>query len=108
MAPRTWGNVVSPNHVPEEISDRQFFQQLAVLELITENEALEAVRTGVLPAALETFVQALPSGDQFSARMLLSGATTFRRSHAMTALFGQLQGMSSDDIDNVWRDAALL
>lgn len=108
MAPRTWGSVVSADFVPEEISDRQFFQQLVVLKLITQDEALAAVMTGALPAAMEDFIAALPAEQQFPARMLLSGATGFRRSHPLTAQFGALQNMSAGDIDTLWRNAFAL
>ena len=40
--------------VPDIISDRQFFQQLAILGLINEAEALAAVGPGTMPATLRT------------------------------------------------------
>lgn len=94
--------------VPDEISDRQFFQALAVAGLITKDEALAAVMTGAIPASLESFVDALAPSEEFSARMKLSGATTFRRSDELVAIIGALQGMTEDEIDNLWRAAAVL
>lgn len=92
--------------VPEEISDRQFFHALALLGMITEAEALAAVKTGDPPAAMDAFIAALPSEDQFGARMLLEGATTFRRSHPLTEAFGAGMAMGAAQIDNLWRMAA--
>lgn len=100
--------VEPPAPVPEEISDRQFFQQLAILGLVTQEEALAAVMTGTLPAAMENFIAALPEEERFPARMLLSGATGFRRSHPLTTEFGAMQGMDAADIDNLWRQASQL
>lgn len=98
----------APPPVPEEISDRQFFQQLANMELITRAEALAAVTTGTLPAALVEFVEQLPEEDQFAANMLLAGAGSFLRSNPLVETFGAMQGMTSDDIDQLWRDAFVL
>mgnify|MGYP001413910286 CR=1 FL=1 len=71
-----------------DISDRQFFQALALppFSIITTAEALAAVKTGELPAALQAIVDAIPDPTaRFNAEMLLSGATTFRATHPMVA-----------------------
>jgi hypothetical protein len=94
--------------VPHEISDRQFFQELAIMGLITQDEALAAVMTGTLPAAMVGFISAMPADQQFSARMALCGATVFMRSHPLTDAFGAAQGLTSDQIDDLWRAAAAL
>lgn len=97
-----------PPAVPQEISDRQFFQQLAVMGLITEDEAIAAVATGTLPAAMAAFIDQLPAEQQFAARMALQGATTFLRSNPLVETFGAMQGMTSAEIDVLWRAAAVL
>lgn len=93
---------------PEEISDRQFFQQLAVNKAITEQEALDAVKTGAIPAAIEAFVDTLPDEQKFAAQMLLSGATVFKRSHPMTAMLGAGLGMEDAEINAIWLAASQL
>lgn len=94
---------------PGTISDRQFFQGLALQSFITEAEALEAVKTGVLPAALETIVAGIADpAAQFAARMILSGATMFERDHPMVATIGAAQGMTDAQIDDFWRFCATL
>ena len=98
--------IVTP--VPTEISDRQFFQQMAIEGRITQAEALDAVGSGVIPAAMDTLVEQLPANQRFAARMLIRGATTFRRDHSVTELIGQLYGMSAEQIDTTWRAAAKL
>jgi hypothetical protein len=100
--------VAPPATVPNEISDRQFFQQLAVAGIINKADALAAVRTGTIPTALAAIVTAMPIEDQFGADMILSGATTFYRDHAMTAAIGAGYGMSSAQIDDFFRAAAQL
>lgn len=94
--------------VPDQISDRQFFQQLAIDGLITTDEALGAVMTGTLPAAMGAFISALPAEQQFGARMALCGATTFQRSHPLVDAFATMQGMTPEQIDELWRTAAAL
>lgn len=97
-----------PSPVPEEISDRQFFQQLAVLGMITEQEALAAVATGTIPAAMGALIDQMPSGQQFAAQMLISGATIFKRSHPMANMIGGLYGWTAQQSDDLWRAAAAL
>lgn len=100
--------VVPSNPVPGAISDRQFFQQLAVLGLISQVEALAAVKTGDIPVALQQIVDGLPPGQQFEATMIISGATTFRRGHPLTVAVGAAYGWTADQIDALFRAAAEL
>lgn len=93
---------------PSVISDRQFFQVLAQAGAITPEEALAAVKTGALPAAIEAAVGALPEAEQFSARMLLSGATVFERGHPMVAQLGAALGYDDAALDALWTAAAAL
>lgn len=98
--------VVEP--VPDTISDRQFFQQLAIAGVITQEEALVAVKTGDIPGALSGFVAALDDAARFNAEMLLSGATIFARAHPLTEAIGAAQGMTPAQVDDFFRAAAAL
>ncbi len=107
------GNVISAyfppaEPVPASISDRQFFHILAIDGLITEDEALTAVKTGDPPAAFEEFIASLPESQRFNARMLVEGATSFERRHPLTDAFGSMYGMTCEQIDDLWRRAATL
>lgn len=91
------------------ISDRQFFQQAAIDGIITQAEALAAVKTGEVPVVLQTIVDGIPDDtERFAAQMLLSGATTFNRNHPLTEAVGQSLGWSAQQIDNFFLSAALL
>lgn len=94
--------------VPQTISDRQFFQQLAIAKVISQEEALAAVKTGDIPSALSGFIAPLPDDQRFNAEMLLSGATIFARAHPLTAAIGAAQGMTPQQIDDFFRAAAAL
>ena len=94
--------------VPPKISDRQFFQQIAVEGKITEAEALAAVATGTIPQAMNGLIEQLPEDQQFPSKMLVAGATEFLRDHPVTQLIGQLYGYRAADIDRIWREASLL
>lgn len=96
----------SPLVVPREISDRQFFQGLALKGLISEEEAISAVSTGALPAAFETLIGQLSAADRFTARMLLSGATSFLRTNPLVDTLGAMLGMGPEEIDELWRFCA--
>lgn len=95
-------------YVPPVVSDRQFFQALALAGKITPAEALAAVKTGELPDAFIDALGSLPTGDAFGLEMLLSGATTFERAHPATAILAGKLGMSEEQTDRLWRDAAKL
>lgn len=97
-----------PPPVPASISDRQFFQQLAIVGLITQADALAAVRTGTVPTKLQSLLGALPTEGQFSAEMLLCGATVFERAHPLTVQLGHAQGMDDAQLDDFFRAAAAL
>lgn len=98
-----------PAYVPQSISDRQFAHVLALQGLISQDEALAWVKTGDVPAALQALVDEIPDPTiKFSAQMLLAGATVFERDHPMTAQLAAGLGMSSEQVDDLWRAAAAL
>jgi hypothetical protein len=97
-----------PPPLPSQISDRQFFQQLAIAGAISQAEALAAVKTGVIPASLQAVIDALPPDEKFNAEMLLSGATVFARAHPMTEALRAAMGWTSEQTDELWRTAAAL
>lgn len=95
--------------VPAVVSDRQFFQMLAISGAITKEEALAAVMTGAIPSALESIVAAIEDeNEEFAVRMLLSGATQFRRDHPLAASIAAARGMSDEQLDEFWTAAAAL
>lgn len=94
---------------PDAISDRQFFQALALNGVITMPEALAAVQTGTLPAALAAIVAAIPDATaRFNAEMLLSGATVFERKHPLTAQVAAAEGWTTEQVDDFFRFAGSL
>lgn len=98
-----------PLQVPSTISDRQFFQQAAILGIITQAEALDAVRTGTIPPVLQSIVDGIQdASEKFAATMLLAGATVFERNHPFTNAVGVALGWSSQQIDQFFIDAAKL
>ena len=99
----------SASYVPVAISRRQFFQMLAKQGIISKQEALDAIRIGAVPAAIQTMVDEIEDEDQrFNAEMLLSGAAEFQRSHPLAAQIGALQGMSIEQIDDFFIGAGEL
>jgi hypothetical protein len=93
--------------VVHPISNRQFYQALAMKGEITQDEALAAV-VGKIPARFEAVIEHLPADHQFAARMLLTGATTFEREHSLVENFAAALGWSSNDLDGLWKVAAAL
>lgn len=100
--------VESAPAVPISISDRQCFEQLAVQGIISQEDALAAVKIGAIPAALQQVIDGLPPGQQFGASMIVSGATIFQRHHPLTIAIGAASGWTADQIHAFFRAAAVL
>jgi len=90
-----------------DISDRQFFQQLCIDKIITEEEAL-ASNAAVIPSAILILIDNLPEEMKFPAKMLISGATVFERNHPMTETLGKMLGWSSEQLDEFFESASKL
>jgi hypothetical protein len=115
--PELWAEMLALGYAPDvysppiapvpDISDRQFFHCLAKKGLISQEEALNAVKHGDIPAAFEQYMSHF-GGAEFDARMLMAGAVTFERNHQLVNAFGSFLGLSQIDLDNLFRDAALL
>lgn len=97
-----------PPPPPQQISDRQFFQQLAIQGVITEDEALAAVQTGAIPASMMPAISALATDEQFAAKMAVSGDTVFVRGDPMTEAIRVLMGWTPAQTDALWVAAAAL
>lgn len=93
--------------VPSQISDRQFFHQLCIAGIITEADAL-AANAAVIPQPLLDIINAMPADQQFGAKMLVSGATIYERSHPMTIAIGMAYGWNDAEIDEFFVAAAVL
>jgi hypothetical protein len=104
----SWDVPDPAQEVPDIISDRQFFQALAMSGTITTDEALAAVKTGTLPAKMQTALDAMAPSDRFNAEMMLSGATQFQRSNPMTNSMMQVMGWDAKSTDDLWRYASTL
>lgn len=59
---------VNSRPTPQTISDRQFFQQLAVQGIITQDQAL-ASNAAVIPPPLLKIIDGMPADRQFAAKM---------------------------------------
>ncbi|WP_273794151.1 hypothetical protein [Brucella intermedia] len=94
---------------PDEISRRQFFQYLAVIGIISKDEALSAMQGGVIPAPLQAIIDQLPTeDDKFNARMFVVGAQNFNRLHWLTDVVRQAMQWTVEQRDEFWREAAKL
>ena len=87
---------------------RQFFQQLAIVGVISEAEAEAAVASGKVPAAMLALVDKLPQAERFGARMMLKGATVFERYSALIATLAALYRWDAAQTDSLFRKAAKL
>lgn len=90
--------------VPEEISRRQFYEGLALKEWITRAEALAAMQTGAIPAALQAIADAMTDEDaKFKVLLMFAGNNSFYRSHPFVLVFAMARQMSETETDDFWR-----
>ena len=98
-----------PEPIPDEISRRQFFQQLAVMEIITKADALAAMQGGIIPTPLQAIIDQLPTDDdRFDAQMFIVGAQNFHRLHPLSETVRLSLAWTLEQKDAFWRDAAKL
>jgi len=91
------------------ISRRQFFQALAMNDLISPDEALAALQHGAIPKDMEDVINNISDPQsQFAARMLLAGAAEFERNHPLVDAFAASIEMTPEETDDFWRQAATL
>lgn len=93
--------------VPQSISDRQFFQQLAVQGIISQDQAL-ASNAAIIPPPLLAIINAMPADQQFSVKMIVSGATVYNRMDPLTIAIGTAYGWTGAQIDAFFTAAAAL
>jgi hypothetical protein len=93
--------------IPDPISRRQFFEALANLGYITEDEAFAAL-SGTIPEAFQPLIESLPADQRFSARMLLAGATSFERNHPVVQAIGASPEWGAQKVDALWLAASRL
>ena len=74
------------------LTARQLFIGLERAGFITEEEAIEAARTGALPAAVEAAIAMLPAEEQTAARITWARMTLVERTNPMVALLGAAAG----------------
>jgi hypothetical protein len=91
--------------VIEQVSSRQFWTQMAVLNLISENEAIKALK-GDIPHVIAQFIDTLPIEKRFQTRMIFEASDfqRFRVSSDLQACFS----LSPEAVDQFFKNAAAL
>jgi hypothetical protein len=91
------------------VTNVQFFQQLATIGAITQEEALAAVGRGALPSVLQRTVDAIEDTTQrFAANMYLTGSTAFYRNHPLMDAIGASLGVTAAQMDELFVSAVAL
>jgi|SRR5262245_6682945 len=91
---------------PLEISDRQYFQQLAIENVITQNQAIDAVAGKSIPPSMAQYIQKLLPDQQFDAQMLFGGAILVRRDNSYVDGYRDFMGWTPEYMDQVFQRAA--
>lgn len=93
-----------PPLVPDEISPSQLFLGLKRAGFITREEMLAASTVGAVPAAIDALFSALPEDQEDEARVKWARMTTVERNHPLVAALAAANGLSSEEIDNAFRE----
>jgi len=89
--------------VPGSITDRQFFQAVAQLGRITQDEALAIMSSGVIPESLTNTLSTLSPDEQFAVKMKIIGAHTFERSDPFVINLATASGLTPVQLDELFR-----
>jgi|GEM_PF-3276848 len=94
---------------PVFISRRQFFQKLAVMNIITNQDAIAAMQSGTIPAPLQAIIDDLPTeNEKFEATMLIIGADSFQLAHPLTEVVRLKMGWTEEQRNNFFLEASKL
>lgn len=94
---------------PAPVSDRQFAHALWLKGIITHEEAMDFVKIGTIPAALDQVISGIEDETQRkSAELLVAGATIFERDHPVTEALRSALAMTSEETDALWQEASAL
>jgi hypothetical protein len=79
----------------------------SIAGIITQDEAL-AANAAIIPPPPSDIIGEMPADQQFSIKMIVSGATVFECKKHLTISIGTAYGMTSDQIDAFFPAASLL
>jgi hypothetical protein len=101
--------VAPPEPVPSSISVRQFWAGLYKVGRITKAQALAAIRSGTVPAAIQAYIDGLADAEaQFDAAVALSGQGTIQRDGALIAGIQARLTLTDAQVDTFFRTAGAL
>lgn len=98
----------APTPVPSEITALQFLLQAATDGIITQSEALEAAQTGSVPALIQAVFDTLTPTQSFVAQVRWARMTSIPRTDPLVAAVGQALGMTTQQMDTFFINAAAL
>ncbi len=86
--------------VPRTITSRQLLLGLMANDFITEQEALDAARTGAVPASIQRAFDALPtSAERVAAAITWAKMGVVERSHPLVASLAAANKMTDAQVD---------
>ena len=96
-----------PPPMPTQITNRQYYQQLAIMGPITQQEAADAV-VGTPPPTILGYISSLPQAQQFDAEMFFKGGTIYDRHAALLTGLATYMGWSNSFMDTLWEEGSKL
>lgn len=108
---QTWSlvdNTPTPQPVPPAVTRRQLLLILRQLDIITDQEALEAARTGAVPATIQSFFALLSDADRVAAEITWATMSQCERDHPLLLGLAAQMNLTDAQVDDFFRTAATL
>lgn len=98
----------APIVVPFQITALQFLLQAAADGIITQLEALNAAKTGAVPAVIQEVFDSLSPVESFAAAVKWARMTTVLRDDPLVSAVAAQLNMTSEDVDEFFISANIL
>lgn len=95
--------------VPASVTRHQFFKQVWKMGVISFDEAMDAVKQISLPPQLTVYINTIPDPTlRAEAQLDVMGLGEFRRNSLLTEAVRLANNWTSQQTDQLWRDASKL
>lgn len=95
--------------IPQTITRHQFFKQVWKMGIISFDEALNATKHNSVPAQFNTYIDVIPDPTLRSGAYLdVMGLGEFRRDALLTEAIRLANNWTSQQTDQLWKDASKL
>lgn len=97
----------TPSGIAIAISKKQFFEQLAIDGIVTEQEAAAAFG-GTIPQTFQTYIESLPANVRFSTTLTILGGQSYKYDSPFITNITKYFGWDNERFQTFWTSASKL